>query len=744
MSRLDEQLQLTEREELLFKMHEQQICRRTDRMFAILMPLQWVAAVAGALWLTPSIWSGATSRVHPHVWMAIFFGGLLCSLPTTLALFYPGRKLTRYTIAVAQVMFSSLLIHISGGRIETHFHVFGSLAFLAAYRDWKLLIPPTLVVAADHFVRGTFWPESVFGEQIPNSWRWLEHGGWVIFEVLFLTISIRQAVKEMQAAAAQTAELEQNHAALGLAKEQAEAANAAKSEFLANMSHEIRTPLTGILGFTELLRRQVGTPEQRQNHLDTIQNSGKHLLTLINDILDLSKIEAGHMECKRVSCSPHKIVCEVLSVLRVRAQEKGLRLDCEWTTCVPETITTDPARLRQLLMNLAGNAIKFTETGSVVIRLAAYPERQEPRFVCEIVDTGIGIQSQHLEKIFRPFEQADNSITRKYGGTGLGLPISQHIAGALGGGIQVISQPGQGSTFKVTLESGSFDNVSFVPAGCCEIFAPKTDTQSAHAAGKKLPAARILLVEDGETNRELITLVLSEAGAAVVTAENGQQGVDLARCERFDLILMDMQMPLMDGYTAARTLRNEGCWLPILALTAHSMRGDEEKCLNAGCSGYISKPIQIDRLVNTIHDILVVQKPAQEVSADIGPVQSPGMPENTQAANATAVKKQPAVVPIRSSLPIEMPAFGKIVEDFRTKLSEKCQHMEDAYRDNDWDRLAGMAHWLKGSGGTVGFDCLTEPSIKLEQSAKNRDAAATRHVLNDVQNLAERIVSTAV
>ena len=715
----------------LFKQYKRQIFERTDRMFAILMPLQWIAAVGGALWLSPLTWSGTRPSVHTHVWLAIFFGGALCALPTTLALTLPGRALTRYTIAMAQVLFSSLLIHISGGRIETHFHVFGSLAFLAAYRDWKLLLPPTILVAADHFLRGVFWPESVFGDPVASPWRWLEHGGWVIFEVLFLTISIRQSTREMQAMAKQTTELEWNHDQLRHAKEQAEAANAAKSEFLANMSHEIRTPLNGILGFTDVLRRRIGSAEQRDKYLETIQNSGKHLLTLLNDVLDLSKIEAGHMECERVRCSPHEVLSEVLSVLRVRAQEKGLRLDCEWTTPVPETIVTDPARLRQLLMNLAANAIKFTEKGSVTIRMAVYPERSEPRFVCEVEDTGIGIRPEHLEKIFLPFDQADNSITRKYGGTGLGLAISRHIVKELGGQISVESQMGRGSVFRATMESGSLENVSIVREPVNETFHLSSSRHPANSKVPLPPRLRVLLVEDGETNRDLVSLVLTQAGASVECAENGQVGVQLATFEQFDLILMDMQMPVMDGYTATSKLRSLGFKIPILALTAHAMRGDEEKCLKAGCSGYITKPIQIDEMMKTILKAINGGDWSDRTSSVLREAESKHSMRESQGA------------PIRSSLPTEIPKFQKIVDDFTVKLVDKFAEMQAAFAADDWDALAKLAHWLKGSGGTVGFDCFTRPSGKLEQQALRQDAAA-KDTLMELEELVERVAAVPV
>lgn len=719
----------------LFEIHQREICTRTDRIFAILMPLQWAAAIGGALWISPFTWSGDRYYLHPHVYLAIIFGGLLCSLPTIMALTMSGNVLTRNIIALAQVMFSSLLIHIAGGRPETHFHIFGSFAFLAAYRDWKLLIPPTILVALDHYLRGAFWPQSVFGEATANSWRWLEHGGWVVFEVLFLVISARLATKEMRAMARQRTELEVSHRELGQAKELAEAANAAKSEFLANMSHEIRTPLSAILGFTDVLRRNMGQPEQREQYLATIQSSGNHLLTLINDILDLSKIESGHMEFERKRCSPHGILTEVLSVMRVRAQEKALNLEYEWLTPIPETILTDPARFRQAVVNLTANAIKFTESGTVTVRIAAYPEQSEPRFVCEVQDTGVGIPEAFLDRVFMPFHQVDNSNTRKFGGTGLGLSISQYIVEKLGGKITVESQLGKGSLFRATFQSGSLAGIPMLaekPVDPCQCV-----QNLSRGAIQKLRPIRVLLADDGVSNRDLISLVLTEAGTKVTCVENGQQAVERALAESFDLILMDMQMPVMDGYTATSLLRTMNVRVPIVALTAHAMRGDADKCLRMGCSGYVSKPIQIDRLLQVIND--TVGGPASSSTNGIAKTQD----SVTAPSSQSAARGEKLASPIRSTLPIELPRFRDIINGFAVTLVEKTEEMQSAFDSKEWDRLAKLAHWLKGSGGTAGFDCLTIPSSNLEKMARREDSQA-QSTLDEIRGLAKRIKSAAI
>jgi signal transduction histidine kinase/CheY-like chemotaxis protein len=395
-------------------------------------------------------------------------------------------------------------------------------------------------------------------------------------------------------------------AELLIAKEAAEASNRAKSEFLANMSHEIRTPLTGILGFTDLLLAggDDGELVKRTEYLTTIQASGKHLLGVINDILDLSKIEAGHVEFDCEACRPDQIVQEVVRVLTVKAEEKSLELAVRWENKIPETIHTDPSRVRQALINLIGNSIKFTSSGSVTIVGRFLDIGSRPRIQFDIIDTGIGISAEQIERIFDPFVQGDNSVTRRFGGTGLGLAITRKIARGLGGELVATSVPGAGSTFTLTINAGDVARVPLISPAAAE----KSRPVETVALDRKnvLSGTDVLLVEDGDTNRKLIRLLLARAGAQVTTAENGAIGCEFALRRPFDIILMDMQMPVMDGYTAARRLRDAGQTVPIIALTAHTMSGDREKCLEAGCSDYLTKPINPDQMFDVIQRSLPV------------------------------------------------------------------------------------------------------------------------------------------
>jgi signal transduction histidine kinase/DNA-binding NarL/FixJ family response regulator len=381
-------------------------------------------------------------------------------------------------------------------------------------------------------------------------------------------------------------------------------ANRAKDDFLANVSHEIRTPMTAITGFSESLPDPELSESERAAAVDAIRRNSDHLLKLINDILDISKIEAGKLQLERLRCSPCAIVEEIKSLMRVRAQSKDLSFKVEFLSQIPESIETDPTRLRQVLINLVGNAVKFTDRGGVQLRVrlldaADSTETPSPQLRFDVIDTGIGLTRDQAENVFKPFTQADETMSRRFGGTGLGLTISQHLAHLLDGEITFESAPNKGSTFSVSIATGSLAGVPLVDPS------PAARPDDASAGPTPRLNYRILLVEDGPDNQRLISLVLRKAGAEVVVAANGQVAVDKVmdaggRQQPFDVILMDMQMPVLDGYAATRLLRQRGYRRPIIALTAHAMSTDREKCLTAGCDDYLPKPINRDKMLQLV------------------------------------------------------------------------------------------------------------------------------------------------
>jgi PAS domain S-box-containing protein len=388
----------------------------------------------------------------------------------------------------------------------------------------------------------------------------------------------------------------QVEAELHRAKDAAEAASRAKSEFLANVSHEIRTPMTSIVGYAELLLAPDRSSEERSAWLQSLRRSGAHLLRLIDDILDLSRLETSSLEVERVACSPAQVLGDVASLLRERAAAKGLGFEVRFVSPIPERIESDPTRLRQILVNLAGNAIKFTERGSVVLEARLEREAEEPRLRIDVVDTGVGIAPEACARLFQPFTQADGSTSRRFGGSGLGLAISRRLARMLGGEVEVESVPGQGSTFRLRVSTGPLDGVALLDSPG-EALAPGP----AAATAERLTGS-VLLAEDGVDNQRLIRLLLEQAGLRVEIADDGRMAYERALAaaaagEPFDVILMDMQMPDLDGYGATSLLREAGYAGVIVALTAHALAGDREKCLRAGCDDFASKPIERDRLV---------------------------------------------------------------------------------------------------------------------------------------------------
>jgi signal transduction histidine kinase/DNA-binding NarL/FixJ family response regulator/HPt (histidine-containing phosphotransfer) domain-containing protein len=510
-------------------------------------------------------------------------------------------------------------------------------------------------------------------------------------------------------------------------QEIAEQANVSKSQFLANMSHEIRTPLTAILGFAENLLETRLPDVDRQAAVRTILRNGEHLLEVINDILDLSKIEAGKLEVELLPVSVVQIAADVLSVMRVRADSKQLPLHLEYAGPVPQQIETDPTRLRQILINLLANAIKFTSRGHVTLRIEYHPEPVDsPSISFTIADTGIGMTPEQAGRLFEAFSQADGSTTRRFGGTGLGLAISRRLARMLGGDVTVSSDLGKGSEFRVVVATG--------PLGETRLLAAPQDATISDPAPPPLDLSdihlnlRLLLVEDSPDNQLLIGHFLRQLGAEVELADNGQAGLDLALLaeadgQPFDLILMDMQMPVLDGYSAVRRLRGLGYTHPIVALTANAMGGDQQKCLAAGCDDYATKPINRPQLFELIvKHTRSRQEPAVKASAI--------EPRTTAEHPPLVERKTPppgseADSPFDRKLALErvggdVSMLHELAGMFLELAPQMLGDIYGAIESGDADILRRQAHTLKNSADNVGARRAMQAAFDLEKLAANR------------------------
>jgi PAS domain S-box-containing protein len=513
--------------------------------------------------------------------------------------------------------------------------------------------------------------------------------------------------------------------ALTTATLEAEAANRSKSEFLANMSHEIRTPMGAILGFADMLLHR--SPEEcaLAGCVQIIQRNAMHLLELINEILDLSKVEAGQMKVERVPCDLPELLSEIIALMRPRAAEKGLGFGIKFQGPIPRLIQSDPLRLRQILVNLLGNAVKFTESGRIDIRIADAGSGC-PNVVLrvEVIDSGIGMTPEQLVRLFMPFTQADASVTRKFGGTGLGLTISRQLAKLLHGDVKASSQAGIGSTFTMTVDGGPSAGVEFLH-NLTEAALPVRVNQEAQADIHL--DGRILLVEDGADNQRLLRMQLGDAGALVTSALDGRMAVDLATTQTFDLILMDMQMPIMDGYAATTELRLRGIKIPIIALTAHAMAEDRVKCLAVGCSAYLSKPVQEELLLRTVNENLV--KDPLALRSD-----------SSGADIARSLPPRPAPAPVVSNRIQSSHAANSrimaIIPEFVAGLPAKVGNIIELLERNDLPPLQNLAHQLLGTCGGYGFAPVSEPARTLEQSikaGKNRESITPEvHALIEV------------
>ena len=380
------------------------------------------------------------------------------------------------------------------------------------------------------------------------------------------------------------------------AKRYAEVANIAKSQFLANMSHEIRTPLGAIIGFTKLLQEPEISPKERENHIKIISKSAQALSSLVDDILDLSKVEMGHLEIEHRRFSIHELISDINSLLKFKSEEKGIALKFSFDSEIPPSICSDPTRLRQILINIVGNAIKFTDKGGIIVHIKYSSEDGKNYMTFVVADTGLGIPEHSHSRLFKPFAQADSSMTRRYGGTGLGLELSRRLARNLGGDVTLIqSEVGKGSTFCIRIEA--------LPQMNNELSFAKFKSEDSSPKNVKhldLRDVKVLLAEDSPDNQLLIQYILRKTGAKLECTNNGAECLERALNGDHDLVLMDIQMPVMDGYQTTTALRSTGYSKPIIALTAHAMKEDRNRCLEAGCNTHLTKPINAEDLIQTI------------------------------------------------------------------------------------------------------------------------------------------------
>ncbi|EGV51794.1 PAS domain-containing sensor histidine kinase [endosymbiont of Riftia pachyptila] len=490
------------------------------------------------------------------------------------------------------------------------------------------------------------------------------------------------------------------------ALERAEAANLAKSEFLANMSHEIRTPLTAIIGFAESTLESGQSMEERIESIGAIIANGQHLRVLIDDILDLSKIEADRLEIEEIEINLIGQLTKFFSSIKAQVEQRNLGFGIHYVPPLPSTILTDPTRLRQILYNLCNNAMKFTEHGDLrVIISCDVPSR---KLLVTVFDSGIGMTQEQVERIFEPFVQADSTVTRRFGGTGLGLNISRRLAHRLGGDIQVLSLPGTGSVFVLTIDTGHIDEDKLLYE-----FRdlPQEDERTGSSRRPPSVQGKILLAEDNLYNQRLISLYVRKTGAELAIAENGEQAVEMALRETFDLILMDLQMPIMGGLDATRMLRQTLYPGPIVALTAHSMIGDRSNALEAGCTDFLSKPVDWPALYEVIGKYL---------------------PEDDGNPSF--------------ALPGSLPDMGdteftELVEKFITELPGNIEQLIAHSGKGEWDEVRALAHQLKGVAGGFGFPGITQLAGDIEFQTTRQSTQEAVYLIQNLQELVMDLIN---
>ena len=492
-----------------------------------------------------------------------------------------------------------------------------------------------------------------------------------------------------------------------LAKNDAESASRAKSAFLANMSHEIRTPLTAIIGFGETLLQSDQTMSERLDAVMTIIRSGHHLLNLINDILDISKIEAGKLEVETALVNPFYLLNDVVHIIKPQALDKGLSFDVNYHFPLPVTVSSDFLRLKQILLNLCSNAIKFTAKGHILINVDSDIDQQRMTF--EVIDTGIGLTESEQDKIFNAFTQADSSTTRRFGGTGLGLSLSQQLAQLLGGEIQVESERGVGSKFILAITTGAIDRSNLLYS---ETQLPMVQDTRDFVGDEQLMKGHVLLAEDNNANQRLISLMLKKMGVTVDVADNGEEAVKKALQGNYDLVFMDMQMPVMDGVEAVTILKKNGYRVPVIALTANAMQEDRDKCFKAGCVDFVTKPIGREVLFGAVSNYL---EKSDNHSFDEEPILSTLLEEDAE--------------------------FIDLVQKFINELPNYRDKVDGFLAEENWQELRAVIHQIKGTAGSYGYQVITEQAAKVEFQVINKNYHEVAILVNQLHNLIKRAIT---
>jgi signal transduction histidine kinase/DNA-binding NarL/FixJ family response regulator len=529
---------------------------------------------------------------------------------------------------------------------------------------------------------------------------------------------------------------------------QAKMANAAKSQFLANMSHEIRTPMNAIIGFTNLLAESELTNEQKE-HLNLIRVSGLNLLRLIDDILDLSKIEANKFEVEINECSLGQLLNSVESLMMSKAKTEGLNFKIIEEGRLPAQISTDVTRLRQCLINLVGNAVKFTRQGHVYLRVSLQEIEDTPFIRFDVEDTGIGIPKDKQKEIFETFVQADSSTSRKFGGTGLGLAISKRLAQLLGGQLTMTSESGKGSVFSLIIPARvDITKQPFLDRQNIKSHEEIDDKQERQVKF----SGNILVAEDARTNQVLIKSLLKRFGLQVTIAEDGNQAVEQALSKQFDLIFMDIEMPNMNGYEATKALRKEGLNIPIVALTAYAMKGDDEKCLEAGCDDYISKPIEHKKLLQILNKHLPqenrdMSKRIDSATTDVDQL-SRLCSETATSENAPSESTDKHY----GDCPVDFEIIQKIYDDddeilketlkiFFEDAPDTIEHLAEAVKAKDCENVKMYAHKLKGLARHVAANKITDMLFDLETKGREERLDGSEALFADIQIEFDKLIT---